>query len=343
MAENNRAESGHDKRLGQLEDVLHSYLTDMDSVKPGRKTIFKTEDSKVDLENKVSHYFHKVEATAYHCHRVEYLTEMVREELSNIVGSTTDKLVGNKSELRVAIQDRKILYEVDAFFAAGRSALDFLASVISRYICGKDTDKFRTVTKFLHDSSHPVAALVNQAWARWAEDFINYRDYLLHYGTLPTPSVVQTTINRSEAIDPALRKLAKAVRGEPTHPIVFPLPTKPNPRLRLTREDMFGPQESTLPMGVIEVRSAITLSSQKNDEGPKVSVSLGRSHRSMLLDVTSEISLGKQSNNVESVEYELEPGYIEASKLCQGLYEKFMDLGLNVFSQLAKVGFTHVA
>jgi hypothetical protein len=343
MEENNRTESGHDKRLGQLEDLLLSYLTDMDSVKPSRKTIFRTEGSKVDLENKVWHYFHKVEATVYHCHRVEHLTAMVREELSKMIGSTTDKLVGNESELRVAIQDRKILYEVDAFFAAGRSALDFLASVLSRYIRGKDTDRFRTVTEFLHDSSHPVAALVNQAWAEWAEDFIIYRDYLLHHGALPTPSVVQVTITRSKARDPALLELAKMVQGEQARPIVFPLPTKPNPKMRLTREDMLWREESRLPMGVSEIRTTITLSPQESDKGPEVSVSLGRSFGSMSVGVTSESSLGKKSNSVRSVKYELEPGYIEANTLCQDLYGKLMDLGLNVLSQLAKVGFTHVA
>lgn len=343
MARNNPAELGQDERLDQIRELLLSYLGKMDIVKPGPKTIFRTENSKVDLETKVWHHHHKIEATWYHCRNVRHLTATVREDLTKMLRSRIGRPVGSASEFRLAVQDRRILYEVDAFFAALQSALDFLASVVSRYIRGKDADEFDKLLKFLCGSPHPVAALVNEAWADWVEGSIRYRDHLIHRGVLPTPTGVHVRVTRSEASDPAIKKLAKLVQGEQGRPIVFPLPMKPDPRIRLTRQDLLGLNELELPMGIIETSTTVTLSSEENEKGPKVRVSLRRSIGSVSVDATSEQLLGKQSIHVRSVRYGLAPGYVEAEKLCQDLYEKLTDLSLKIFGQLTKAGFAHIA
>ena len=294
MPQSSEAELVQDARLNQLQELLLNYLEKMDMVKPGPQTIFKAESGKVDLETKVWHHFHKMEATAYRCRRVGLLTARVREKLIKMARLEVGKPVGSTFELRLAVQNREILYEVDAFFAAGQSALDFLASVISRYIRGKDTDEFDKLPKFLRTSLHPVAALVNKAWTGWVDDFINYRDYLLHRGVLPTPAAVHINTSKAEMSNSALAKLRKLLQGEQHRPVIFPLPLKPNPRIRITRQDILGLNEPELPTGIIETRTTITLSSGKTDGGPKVRVSLGRRISSMQVDATAESVLGKR-------------------------------------------------
>ena len=342
MALSARKDLRKDERLDQLRESLFGYLGEMDAIKPSTQTIFRTLNSKVDLETKVWHHHHKIEATSYHCQRIGHLTAIARKDLKNMMDSVGNRPTNGESETRIALQDRKILYEVDAFFVAARSSLDFLASIISRYIQGKDTDKFVKLPKFLHGSTHPIASLVNDSWNAWVKNFIDYRDYLLHSGVLPTPSGVYVKINGSKIRDPAVEILETLLQREHGGAIIFPLPIEPSPRVRLTREEIFGLNKPELPMGIIETSTTVTLSSEKS-EGPKIKVSLGRSLGSNSIDVTSESYLGKQSSNVRSIQYKLAPGYVEANTLCQDFYNKLVELSIKIFSQLAKAGFAHIA
>ncbi len=343
MPQRNEAEFAQDPRLNHLQELLMNYLKKMDMVKLGPHIIFRSESSKVDLETKVWHHFYKIEAMEYRCRRVGILTAGVKESLIKMANFKVGKPVGSSFELRLAVQNREILYEVDAFFAAGQSALDFLASVISRYIRGKDTDEFDKLTKFLRTSLDPVADFVTKAWTEWVDDFVNYRDYLLHRGVLPTAAAVHVNTSGAEMSYPKLVKFRKLLLGREHGPVVFPLPLKPNPSIRLTRQDVLGLDESPLPTGIIEMRTTVTLSSCKTDGGPKVRVSVGRRINSMQIDATAESVLGKRSDSVSSVRYELAPGYTEADKFCQNLYGKLTDLSLEVFKQLMIVDFKHLA
>jgi len=336
------ANSGGDNRVAQLQELLFHYAEKMRTIKPGVGNIFKTESSNDDLENKAWHFFHKVEASGYHRDRITDLTSKVRKDLIKMTSVETKGRSGG-TEWRVTIQDRKILYEVDAFFAAGRSALDFLASVMSRYIRGKNADKIRKVVIFLENSPHPVAILINKNWTEWAKDFVDYRDYLLHRGVLPTPTVAHVKVANPKPSDPQVAEFARLMDERHAKPVVFPLPVKPNPKFRLTSEDMFGLNEPELPPGLIETSTTITFSTGEDVKGPSVKVSLGRSIGSKSIDIASESYLGKQSGQVRSVRYELAPGYVEADTLCQDLHKKLVGFGFDVFTQLSATGFIHVA
>ena len=328
--------------LSQLQGLLLSYVEKMRKVKASRQNIFRTESSKSGLENKVWHFLHKVEASRYHRDRVTQLTSKVRKDVTRMASSGPERLAGNTTELRVSIQDRKILFEIDAFFAAGRSALDFVASIISRYIRGTDTDRLKRVTKLLENNPHPVATLVNKIWEEWVEDFINYRDYLLHKGVLPTPSGTHVKIASSmSTTNSAIARIEKMIQGK-GEPVIFPLPVKPDPRFRLTLEDVLGLNEPELPLGVIETRATVSFSPEKDDQGPKVGVSIGRSTPSGLINIASESYLREQSGQVRCIKYKLAPGYVEADTLCRDLYKKLVELGFELFTQLKTTGFTHI-
>jgi hypothetical protein len=339
---NKTSDLNQGNELDNLQELLLGYVEKVRKVKPRRENIFKTESSKSGLENKVWHFFHKVEASRYHRDRVMDLTSKVRKDLIKIASSGIERAAGNTTEMRVSIQDRKILFEIDAFFAAGRSALDFSASIISRYIRGKNTDRFKRTIKILENNPHPVATLVNKIWEEWAEDFIDYRDYLLHQGVLPTPSGSHMKIASPKSTNSTIAKITKIIQGGQGGPVIFPLPVKPNPRFRLTLEDILGLDEPELPLGIIETRATVSFSSAQDYQGPKVRVSLGRGIGSESINIASESYLGK-SDQVRSIRYELAPGYVEADTLCRDLYKRLVELGFELFTKLKIAGFTHIA
>jgi len=340
---NGTSDLNQGNELGQLQELLLSYVEGMCKVKPSRENIFKTESSKSGLENKVCHFFHKVQASRYHCDRVTDLSSKTRRDLTRMVSSRAERLTGNTTEVRVSIQDQKILFEIDAFFAAGRSALDFLASIISRYVRGKEANKINKVIRFLENNPQPVATLVNKAWEEWIEDFIDYRDYLLHKGVLPTPSGTHAKIASPKSTNSTVAGIQKMIQGRQGEPVIFPLPVKPNPKFRLTLEDILGLNEPELPLGVIETRATVSFSSVQDNRGPKIRVSLGRSTRSKSINIASESYLGSQSDQARFIKYELAPGYVEADTLCRDLYRRLVGLGFELFTQLKTAGFTHIA
>jgi hypothetical protein len=128
------------------------------------------------------------------------------------------------------LQNTKILFEIDSFFASVQSAIDFLACVLSRYIKGKNTDEFDKLHKFLENSDHPISVIIHKAWVNWVKESAYYRDYLIHKGVLRT-AMATTVKTSSKMSDPALNEYVKMIQKE-QNPIVFPLPKKPDTSIR---------------------------------------------------------------------------------------------------------------
>ena len=106
----------------------------MDAAKIGEGTLFRTLSGQADLETKVWHCFYKVEASAYHMQAIKKGVEKVRAELKKNTQVSLAHLPLAVAVFKMTINNRTILYDIDAFFAASRSAIDFLGSCLSRYI-----------------------------------------------------------------------------------------------------------------------------------------------------------------------------------------------------------------
>ena len=103
-----------------LEQLLTEFLEDMDRAAPGPDTIFRRTSSKTALETKVWHFFHKLEAAGYHENRVRQLSAETRRTLIDMVRGSGLPAEISYSESRMDIEDQRILFEIDAFFAASR-------------------------------------------------------------------------------------------------------------------------------------------------------------------------------------------------------------------------------
>ena len=75
-------------------NLVAEFAERLEAIKPGIKTIFKTESSKVDLQTKVWHHYHKVAAVSYHCQNVKRSAAATKEQLMNKLSKMADKPVG---------------------------------------------------------------------------------------------------------------------------------------------------------------------------------------------------------------------------------------------------------
>lgn len=331
----------HSTILNKTRKLIFSYLEQLDSIEPSMLNIFKKESGKIDLETKVWHHFHKLEAAEYHYQQVVIITTTVRERMKIINTLELEKSMTGSGEFRYTIQDQKILFEVEAFFAAVQSAVDFLACVLSRYIKGKDTDEFDNLQKFLKNSIHPISQIINQAWLEWVLDLANYRDYLIHKGVLPIPKATSVKVMNSFASDPVFNGLKQEMQDE-QNLVVFPLPKKPDPEIRLTRREILDIDKPELSSGIIETTTKITFSTSNKNTGPRTSISLGRNIGSFLVNAKSDVSLGGESKQIKFTQLKLASGYVEAETLCEEIFEKLTNLSTNIFLELIKIGFVHI-
>jgi len=306
--------------LGELRNLFVEYLEGMDRISPGPDNIFKRQQSKIDLETKVWHCFHKLEAANYHCERVKDRSEEVRRQLDSLSDLGTDKEAKQakiqfcKIQFRTEnqIRDSRILFEVEAFLMASRSALDFMASVISRYIRGSNFDRFKKAVGILKSSSDPISALVRHAWIDWAKDLIDYRDHLVHRGVLSPTAARHVYVSEFDSSSTELQKAVDKLPLRQGKPVVFPLPQKPDPRRRLTRSDTLEFHCRELLYGVVKAEESV------------------------------EISSGDRKARKTAVRYELAHGFVEAEDLCKEYLEKLLDFCFTMFQLIDARKFTHI-
>lgn len=301
------------KKLEKLKKLLFEYLERMDRVNPGPHNVFRETQSKIDLETKVWHFFHKLEGAIYHYERVKDISQKVRQRLSSMPDLRNDnKRRQAKTQYYIEYQDRRILFEIDALLAAARSALDFIASVISRYIRGTNFDRFKKAVKKLENSYDPIASLVQNAWVDWVEDLIDYRDHLTHRGVLAPTASSYIEVSEPESSNTELQGVIGKIPFEQGKPVIFPMLRKPNPRARLTRLEILGLDKEEIPYGVNKIEENVEISSDR-----------GRVRKT-------------------AVRYELAPGFVEAEDFCKQYLEKLLDFCLVMFKLISVKKFTHI-
>ena len=300
--------------LEELESTIMSYLEEMDSVEPGENNIFRAERSKGELESKIWQCFRKLEAVEYHHKRIRSISDFTREGIESFRNRKIE-LVGNRTlKKRISIENHDVLFEIDAFLAAARSALDFLGAVLSRYIEGTDTDRLRVIASLLKHSKGALADFIANEWIDWIEDFIDYRDDLLHRTVIPATSSVFSQVSGPDAKTNKLKKVqAEYQEGMEEEVIaVCPIPLKPNLASRLSRFEVFGPDDDDPPLGFLKSESSLIIED------------------------------GSDKFQLTSIKYEVEHGFIEAEKFSQENLEKIVNFIKTVFDELIELNFAHI-
>lgn len=306
------------KNLEELKAEILGYLEQMDNVKPGIDNIFRNQESKAELESKLWQFYRKVEAATYHVQRIVELSDSIRKLMSDWLAK--EILTGIKNaptittlEKRLTFQDGKILFEIDAFLAAERSALDFLASALSRYIKDKKRDRFRKIVNISKNLKGDIPQLILNTWDNWAYDLVEYRDHLVHKTVIPASYATAIRILNANLSREEQEVATRFFRDETeTKFVIFPIPEKPDPTLRLGRADILGITEDQLPFGCLKEER------------------------------TLEIEEDGKRTRFRSVKYSLAPGFVEAEKFAQDHLEKLLHFANCLFRELAKIGFEHL-
>jgi len=243
----------------EIRKAALTFVQSMDDIEPGPSTVFKGERSKTDLEHKVWSLHFKVVAADYHLTRISFFTSSARSCFNYFLNAEPVEFSpGATATARMMFTCEELRFEIDAFFMALRSALDFLACVLSRYLKGKKTDRWKGLLNHTKDSDDRLARIARAAHDEWAEDMIEYRNHLTHSGVLqPTygTAVVWENLDPNEDVREAVaetqRRQASVAGGQ--NAIAFPIPATPNKEARLHRSHVLGHGPlPNVPEGIVE-------------------------------------------------------------------------------------------
>lgn len=241
--------------MRHMREKILAYVEGLDDVAVGRQTIFRKKQSKSDLETAAWKLDHKLRAVSYHAENLTSLVDSARARLRS--GRPTTMPKGATATSEVVLRDDRVPFEIEAFFGAGRSALDYFAQIVSRYVRGRDFSSMRKLGEFAVKSKNTAALWTYLAlqWGDWLAAFIDYRDDLIHY------VVSKTAASRtwSSKPSPAFTQAENRIRVG-TRELLFPVPRKLNRAIEISRWDILGchpgmdGHETAISDGVIQTK-----------------------------------------------------------------------------------------
>jgi hypothetical protein len=139
----------------------------------------------------------KLKAAAYHCANIDaeiQRTCELAEESAKTSGMTSGGmlLVGEKE---------KIAYELDAFLAATRGCIDFIAGMLSLHLRGMS--RRTSITSLLERAEKEPAASFSSLltrWKEWIELVKEYRDECIHYRAIEATGGFKVDVKDGEKI-----------------------------------------------------------------------------------------------------------------------------------------------
>ncbi len=226
-----------------VESACESFFARLDHTNVAAETVLNRDNDKDWLETFVLRALDRIGAAEYHRERIRELTgdiDVMRHALNKPSPDAAPIGSGASRRTEVSWSPREVAYEMDAFLSAVRSATDFSASLLARYIRG--VGSVRSITKLLKHAENipaPLGPLLLK-WKNWVEFIKEYRDQYVHYQTLR--GTVSVRVETKEG--------AKASAVRPF--VVAETVGSGKPDTRATRE-----YEHVCPEGIIEVSTTM--------------------------------------------------------------------------------------
>lgn len=190
-------------RTKQLTDRMDKLFERLDSAKFIPDTMLKSAAHKKHHETKVMFAFRKLQAAQYHLHRVDELSRLQVKELAQMEADSAwtgdDPMGPITTTTRVTASANEYAFELCAFFAAIRSAIDFLANLCGEHIKGKEFDGLRTFLKLVKNGDNDPIVSVFATHAEWLVRLHEYRDYVVHRLVIRTSSGRQVQWEQGKA------------------------------------------------------------------------------------------------------------------------------------------------
>ena len=225
-------------------EPLFAFCKALENASAGEESIFRREASKRDLETSVWKMDHKLSAAAYHVERLELLVEKTRTKLEVGSGATAAVDIPDLpfagqaiATSEIVLRDDRVPFEMEAFFGAGRSALDHFAQMVSRFVKGRDFLSMSKLGPFAVRcrSVHALWKFVANEWEAWTSCFIEYRNDLVHR------VVSKTAAARTRSLNPGpsfAKKESRPLKG--TTEVLFLVPRKLDRAMAISRWDILG-------------------------------------------------------------------------------------------------------
>jgi hypothetical protein len=113
--------------------------------------------------------FRKLQAARYHCARVEALIAIQHQELRELhAGAEPDKVNITSVAMRSSKSANEFAFELSAFFAAIRSAIDFLAKVCAQHVNGVELTSIKALVRLAKGKTDPILDVIAED-AEWIE------------------------------------------------------------------------------------------------------------------------------------------------------------------------------
>lgn len=173
---------------------LEALFKNLDTAKLAPETILKSEAQKEHYEAHVMFAFRKLQAARYHCERVEGLVAIQHHEFREMHARAepeADTLKIKSATMRNSKSANEFAFELSAFFAAIRSAIDFLAIVCAQHLDGVQATSINTLLRLAKGKMGPILDVI-AANTEWIARVRDYRDHLVHRLVIPTMSGGET-------------------------------------------------------------------------------------------------------------------------------------------------------
>lgn len=153
-----------DATLSDFERLIDSYVSEVkDSDYSSSGNILDREGKKHYIETSARNVSFRLAAAEYHHNRIVKLVDEHMQQMRILMNSFPSSMEKNRATLTVREQDWRIVFELMAFLTSARSALDFLAKTISRYLKGVEFSSIRRMRKYLNTKKVPgVSELVDR-------------------------------------------------------------------------------------------------------------------------------------------------------------------------------------
>jgi hypothetical protein len=179
-------------KQSDVAEHLEALFKNLDAAQLAPKTILKSKAHKEHYETYVMFAFRKLQAARYHCARVEALIAIQHQELRELhAGAEPDKVNITSVAMRSSKSANEFAFELSAFFAAIRSAIDFLAKVCAQHVNGVELTSIKTLLRLAKGKTDPILDVIAED-AEWIERVRDYRDHLVHRLVIPTSSGGET-------------------------------------------------------------------------------------------------------------------------------------------------------
>lgn len=159
---------------------MDEYFKKLDNAPIFPDSLFKNNEEKENYETKLMFSFRKYQAAQYHFQNV---IKYLKEEEDNIVFMKEDRELIKKSIIisgTIELPANHYVYELSAFLEAMKSSIDFLATVASLHLKGKQFDKISSLMKMVRKNR--IDPIFNQIKNHfdWLSYLREYRHHLVH-------------------------------------------------------------------------------------------------------------------------------------------------------------------